>query len=90
VAHKRLLAGELALLRYQSEKMRLPTGLDELVPNCISKVPQDPFSGQPLIHCPQGGTWLLDSIGPDGVDDSGRPVGRGLTSNGDLFFDSPW
>jgi hypothetical protein len=90
IAHERLLAGELALRCYQSEKTRLPTGLDELVPNYLSKVPQDPFSEHPLIYRAQGTNWLFYSVGPDGVDDGGKVAGRGSASKGDLFFDSSW
>jgi hypothetical protein len=68
----------------------LPLHLDELVPNYLSKVPQDPFTGQTLIYRLQGTNWLLYSVGTDRADDGGRPAGRGVASKGDLFFDSPW
>jgi hypothetical protein len=91
VAHVRLLAAELALRAYEADRGRVPTRLDELVPNYLAKLPGDPFAGQALIYRPQGATWLLYSIGPDGVDDGGKPaVGRGWPVKGDLFFDSPW
>jgi hypothetical protein len=89
VARERLLATELALRCYQSEQGHPPTRLDELATNYFSHVPQDPFSGQALIFRSQGTNWLLYSVGPDGVGDGGKPVGRGLASKGDLFFDSP-
>jgi hypothetical protein len=89
VAHERLLAAELALRCYLSEQGHPPARLDDLVTNYLSHVPQDPFSGQPLVYRAQGTNWLLYSVGSDGVDDGGKPVGRGLASKGDLFFDSP-
>jgi hypothetical protein len=89
VARERLLAAELALRCYLSEQGHPPARLDDLVTNYLSHVPQDPFSGQPLVYRAQGTNWLLYSIGSDGVDDGGKPVGRGLGSKGDLFFDSP-
>jgi hypothetical protein len=89
LAYERLLAAELALRCYQSEKARPPARLAELVPNYLSQVPLDPFTGQPLVYRPQGTNWLLYSIGPDGVDDVGKSVARGSLSNGDLLFDSP-
>ena len=89
VARERLLAVELALRCYQSEQGHPPARLDDLVTNYLSHVPQDPFSGQPLSYRAQGTNWLLYSVGPDGVDDGGKPVGRGLAGKGDLFFDSP-
>ena len=91
VAHVRLLAAELALRAYESDHGRVASRLDELVTNYLIKLPEDPFSSQPLIYRPQGTNWLLYSVGPDGADDGGKPVAdRGWPIKGDLFFDSPW
>lgn len=90
VAHERLLAAELALRCYRSEHGNVPARLDDLVTNYLSKVPEDPFTGQPLIYKPQGTYGLLYSVGPDGVDDGGRPASHGWSAKGDLVFDSPW
>jgi hypothetical protein len=93
VAHLRLLTVELALRGYQSEQGRVPTGLEELVPKYLQWAPTDPFGGRPLIYRAQGGNWLLYSVGEDGVDDGGKPVGRsgpGTVAKGDIFFDSPY
>jgi hypothetical protein len=91
IAHERLLAAELVLRCYQSGQGRVPALLDDLVPNYLSKVPQDPFTGRPLIYRPQGSTtWLVYSVGPDGVDDGGKPAGRGWPVKGDILFDSSW
>ena len=92
-AHLRLLYAELAVRCYQSEQGRAPTGLEQLVPKYLQRVPSDPFSGHPLIYRPRGTNWLLYSVGEDGVDDGGRPVGRsgsGTVTRGDLFYDSPY
>ena len=90
IAHERLLAGEMALRCYQFEKAGLPVRLDDLVTNYLSSVPEDPFAGHPIVYHNQGTNWLLYSVGTDGVDDGGRPAGRGVNSKGDLFFDSLW
>lgn len=90
MARERLLAGELALRCYEAEKGHPPARLDEGVTNYLSKVPQDPFSGRPMVYRSQGTHWLLYSIGPDGVDDGGRPAGRGSPVVGDIRFDSSW
>ena len=81
---------ELALRCYQSEKSRPPARLGELVPSYLSKMPEDPFSGRPLIYRLQGKNWLLYSVGLDRSDDGGKPAGGGLSAKGDLFYDSPW
>lgn len=88
IAHERLLATELALRDHRSEQGHPSARLDDLVTNCLSRVPQDPFTGQPLIYRVQGTNWLLYSIGPDGVDDGGRAAGRGWPVKGDIRFDS--
>jgi hypothetical protein len=90
IAHERLLATELALRCAQSEQGHPSARLDDLVTNYLSKVPQDPFNGQPLIYRPQSTNWLLYSVGPDGVDDGGRAAGRGWPVKGDILFDSSW
>ena len=89
MVHEGLLAVELALRCYQSEQGRVPTRLDELVPNYLSKVPADPFTGKPPIYRSQANNWLLYSVGPDGADDGGKPAGRG-SAKGDILFDSLW
>lgn len=88
LAQERLVAGELALRCYESEKGHPPARLDEGVTNYLSKVPQDPFTGRPVIYRSQGTHWLLYSVGPDGVDDGGKPASRGSPVMGDIHFDS--
>jgi hypothetical protein len=63
VARERLLLAELALRCYQSEQGHPPARLDELVPKYLSHVPEDPFSGQPLVYRAQGTNWLLHCVG---------------------------
>jgi hypothetical protein len=93
IAHERLLAVELALRCYNSEQGHVPTVLEQLVPQYLQRVPEDPFSGRPVIYHPQGTNWLVYSVGEDGVDDGGKRVGRsvsGTITKGDLFYDSPY
>ena len=89
VAQERLLAAELALRCYLTDKARVPARLEDLVPDYLSKVPQDPFTGQAMIYRPQGTNWLVYSVGEDGVDNGGRPVARGLMTPGDLLYNLP-
>jgi len=91
IAHERLLMADVALRCYKSERGSVPARLQDLVPKYISKVPQDPFSQGQMIYRPQAGaTWLVYSVGPDGVDDGGRPAGRSWPTKGDILVDSPW
>lgn len=86
----RLLETELALRCYRAERSAPPNQVTELVPQYLQRIPQDPFSSQPLVYRPQGTNWLLYSIGPDRKDDGGTPSGRGTSGKGDLLFDSTW
>jgi len=92
IAHERLLATQLALQCYQSDRGRVAARLDDLVTNYLAKVPLDPFTRQPMVYRPRAANWLLYSIGQDGVDDGGVSVSKGLSTSakGDVLFDSPW
>jgi hypothetical protein len=93
IAHERLLAVELALRCYEYEQGHAPSGLEQLVPNYIQRVPIDPFSDRPVTYRAQGTDWLVYSVGEDGVDDGGKRVSRsvsGTVIRGDLFYDSPY
>lgn len=49
---------------------------DELVPKYLQHVPPDSFSSRALVYRPQEIKWSLYSIGPDRVDNGGKPAGR--------------
>ena len=88
-AHLRLLAVEMALRCYQSEQGKGPGNLNQLVPKYLRQLAIDPFSGKPLIYRPAGTNWVLYSVGPDRVDNGGKPIGK-RESAGDLLYDSAW
>jgi len=70
-----LLLGVLALRSFQLEHSTYPTNLSELVPAYLKQVPVDPFaSGEPLRYRRTGSTYVLWSIGPDGVNNNGRAI----------------
>jgi hypothetical protein len=86
-AHLRLLRAELALREYRERHAGYPPKLEGLVPQCLTAVPVDPFSGQPLRYRRQGEGYVLYSVGPDGKDDGGTPSSSrsaDATSKGDL------
>jgi hypothetical protein len=60
-----------ALAAYQRDNGRYPDRLDELAPKCIDKIPDDLFSGKPLIYRLQDKGYLLYSVGQNGIDDGG-------------------
>ncbi|MDQ3814283.1 MAG: hypothetical protein M3347_10075, partial [Armatimonadota bacterium] len=70
-----LLTVALALRAFQLEHGTYPAQLSELVPAYLKRVPADPFgNGGPLNYRRTGKNYVLWSIGPDGVNNGGRPI----------------
>jgi hypothetical protein len=72
-ARLNLLCGALGLSVYKQHSGRYPDSLTDLA-RINWPVPQDPFSSGPLRYKPAQDSYLLYSIGPDGVDDGGNPA----------------
>ncbi|MEX2174250.1 MAG: hypothetical protein WD872_07800, partial [Pirellulaceae bacterium] len=68
----RLLQTDLAIRLYRHDQGRPPDRLDDLAPRYLSAVPLDPFSGQPLVYRPGTYSFVLYSVGQDGVDNGGH------------------
>lgn len=62
----------LAIERYRLSLGQLPAGLDDLVPDHLPEVPQDPFDGRPLRYRRLEPGFIVYSIGPDETDDGGK------------------
>lgn len=64
----------IALQRYRLRHGQFPAGLSALTPEILPSVPLDPVDHKPLrYHLDPDATFLLYSIGPDGVDNGGDP-----------------
>jgi hypothetical protein len=74
IALLRLCVCSLALQIYKTEHGSLPEQLDDLVPECLTDVPVDPFTGDPLIYLRGDSGCRLYSVGADGVDNGGIPA----------------
>ena len=88
----RLSLCELALRQYRLKHGLEPKKLADLVPDYLPAVPTDPFSGRPLIYRPTASGYQLYSVGPDRVDDGGKPMQRKSTTDiwpGDLHLREP-
>jgi len=71
----RLIEIEIALHAYKLAHGNYPAKLDELTPSLLTAIPDDPFSNnQPFKYRLTGSKYLLYSIGPDAVDDGGKPI----------------
>ena len=73
----------IALKRYQLKHGNYPPDLNSLVPEFVSTVPLDAVNGQPLRYRRNSnGTFLLYSVGENGVDDDGDPsLEKGVESS---------
>jgi hypothetical protein len=60
-----------ALAAYRADHGRYPKALTELAPKYIEAIPDDIFSGKPLIYKPEANGYLLYSVGANGIDDGG-------------------
>jgi hypothetical protein len=71
---RQLMITAIALKRWQLKRGSNPPNLASLVPEFLQAVPRDPVDGQPLRYKlnPEG-TFLLYSVGEDGVDNGGDP-----------------
>lgn len=63
-----------ALAAYKSDHGRYPGKLVDLSPKYLATVPDDLFSGKPLIYLPTEKGYLLYSVGVNGKDEDGRGV----------------
>ena len=63
----------LALEAYHDRFGSYPPSLDDLKTRLGWKLPEDPFSGKDLIYKPEKDGFTIYSIGPDLIDNHGRP-----------------
>lgn len=61
-----------ALAASQRAKGQYPAKLDDLVPDFLATVPDDLFTGRPLVYKPDARGCLVYSAGGNGKDDGGR------------------
>jgi hypothetical protein len=61
-----------AMAAHRADTGRYPEKLAELAPKYLAAVPDDLFSGKPLIYKPTEKGYLFYSVGLNGKDDDGR------------------
>ncbi len=61
-----------ALAAYQRDNGKYPATLAALAPKYLANIPEDLFTGKPLIYRPTETGYLLYSLGPNAKDDAGR------------------
>jgi hypothetical protein len=91
-AQRRLCMLHLALELYQAESSRPPRDLAELIPRYLPVIPRDPFGDGTWRYRGDADSWVLYSVGPDGVDNSGRRLAIQEfpfdDAQGDLYLES--
>ena len=83
-AARQMTIAAIALRRFQLAQGKLPEKLSELAPDFLPTEPMDPMDGKPLRYHPNpDGTFLMYSVGGDGVDDGGDATSfRDTSSSG--------
>lgn len=66
----------LAIERYRLMHGRLPELLDDLVPEFLAEIPNDPFGDGPVMYKRLDTGFVVYSIGVDEEDDGGKEQGR--------------
>jgi hypothetical protein len=73
-----------AIERYTLANGAPPEQLNALTPGYLSKVPSDPFDGNPIRYQREGGSYTLYCVGPNMTDDGGKVTAS--SSEGDVVF----
>jgi hypothetical protein len=88
-ARMRLLICDLAIRAYHFDHGSHPQQLRELVPEYLSAVPEDPFSGEPPIYRRTPTGCQLYSVGYNRRDDGGQKPPPTNFFAGDILLDDP-
>jgi hypothetical protein len=72
LARCRLTQTAIAVERFRVTHGRLPDSLNNVAPEFLPSVPQDPFDGNPLRYKRLSKGYVVYSVGADGVDDAGK------------------
>lgn len=87
---RQIVITAIALKRYQLQHGHWPDQLAELVPQFLAAIPQDAMTSQPLpYHRQSDGTFLLYSVGEDGVDNGGDPTLTKDTGSTSFYWLNP-
>jgi hypothetical protein len=82
----RMLEIEFALRAYSLDHRQYPDTLAALSPNYLPTIPADPYASSGTFRykrTPE--SYLLYSIGPDGVDDGGKPIETPTKTGNDRY-----
>ena len=75
----------IALQLWQVNHGSYPKSLEQLTPEILESLPDDPFGKRGFIYRKDGSSFRLYSVGFNGIDDGGEPDGHG-----DRLFQLPY
>jgi len=87
LAHLRTAQTALAVERFRLVHGKLPEKLDDLVPQFLPAVLQDPFNGQPLHYRGLEKGYVIYSVDRDGEDNEGRERPTSVKSSDKTHYD---
>jgi hypothetical protein len=87
VAKIRTAEVALAVEGYRRQNGRLPENLNELAPQFLPSVPEDPYDGQPLRYHKLAKGYVVYSVGRDGHDNNGREGPDHIKSTDETEYD---
>jgi hypothetical protein len=88
-AQRNAIIAILGLIRYKADMGYFPENLSQLVAaNYIKAVPNDPYSGGPMVYKRMDDSFILYSFGEDFDDDGGTPSdwGHGEEGGDQVFW----
>jgi hypothetical protein len=65
----------VSLEAFRADRGRYPNQLADLAPKYLAAIPDDLFSGKPLVYKPTKDGYLIYSVGANGKDDGGKTFG---------------
>ncbi len=75
LVHDRSSRVAVAVERFRrGHRDALPASLNDLVPQYLESIPQDPLTGQALRYRVRPDAYVVYSVGPDGQDDGGSQL----------------
>ena len=89
-AAKQTIIVAIALKRYQLKHGNYPPDLNSLVTEFLASIPLDPVDGKPLRYkLNSDGTFLLYSVGENGVDHGGNPALEKGVKSSSYYWQNP-
>ena len=90
LASRRVAVAAIAAERYRrAHGGAASPSLDALVPGLLPRVPEDPYSGRPLVMKPDAGGYTIYSLDWDRRDDGGILYGFGAAQTQHVGPQSP-